>query len=266
MNELDNAQNPPPPPSALAGSNRGPWILAAVLVVIAAIAGWWYWRWQKAAPVAVVPQAAPAAPAQAKSDALPSIPANSDLVLLEWVQKIFATPDARWTEGGDLARRIAGLISTVSNGEDPRPFMRTFVPAQHFAVETHGGKSVISPKSEARFDSIADSIVSARPAVVADGYKAVHPLLGAAWKEIAPPNSDLDVALDKALANLLAVKVPEGGTEVVPKGAIWAYADASLEKLSPAQKALVRMGPKNAQRIQTQLRAIGQAIGLPSAR
>jgi hypothetical protein len=46
----------------------------------------------------------------------------------------------------------------------------------------------------------------------------------------------------------------------------WRYEDPGLEDLSPAQKQLLRMGPANVRRVQRQLRALAQALGIPSNR
>ena len=56
----------------------------------------------------------------------------------------------------------------------------------------------------------------------------------------------------------------EGDTVVVPaaKGVGYAYADPRLERLTGAQKQLMRMGPANQQAIQNQLRSFAAAAGL----
>jgi hypothetical protein len=41
------------------------------------------------------------------------------------------------------------------------------------------------------------------------------------------------------------------------------YVDPRLEKLSPAQRLLLRMGPENERRIQSKLRDFALALGFP---
>ncbi len=57
--------------------------------------------------------------------------------------------------------------------------------------------------------------------------------------------------------------VPDGETALKPgqKGIGWAYADEKLEGLSPAQKQLLRMGPKNKKAVLSKLRAVALALG-----
>jgi hypothetical protein len=58
--------------------------------------------------------------------------------------------------------------------------------------------------------------------------------------------------------------VPTGPVEVIPKGALYAYADLRLEALSGAEKHLLRMGPENMRKVQTKLSEIASALGLRS--
>jgi hypothetical protein len=45
----------------------------------------------------------------------------------------------------------------------------------------------------------------------------------------------------------------------------YGFTDTRLEDLSPAQKLLLRMGPRNARIVKTQLREVALALGVPSA-
>jgi len=46
----------------------------------------------------------------------------------------------------------------------------------------------------------------------------------------------------------------------------YAFRDAALESLTPAQKHLARMGPENTRVIQDKLRRIALAMGIPGDR
>ena len=50
---------------------------------------------------------------------------------------------------------------------------------------------------------------------------------------------------------------------VEPDGGLWAFSDPAVERLSPAQKHLVRMGPDNAALVQAKLRELADALGVP---
>jgi hypothetical protein len=57
------------------------------------------------------------------------------------------------------------------------------------------------------------------------------------------------------------VRVEMGG-----EGIGYRFADAKLEELTPAQKQLVRMGPRNLRIIQDRLRQFALALGIPASR
>ena len=56
--------------------------------------------------------------------------------------------------------------------------------------------------------------------------------------------------------------VVDGDVELTPKVITYAFADPALERLRPAQKHLLRMGPKNERAIQAELRALATALGI----
>jgi hypothetical protein len=75
------------------------------------------------------------------------------------------------------------------------------------------------------------------------------------------PNRDVDNALRNAIDILIDTPIVQGPIRVVEgKGASWAYADPALESLSPSQKQVLRMGPANAEKVLTWLRALKEAL------
>jgi hypothetical protein len=68
---------------------------------------------------------------------------------------------------------------------------------------------------------------------------------------------------------LLEVPIPSEGSvrvQSADRGIGYAYADPGLESLTAAQKQLLRMGPRNAHTVQSSLRAIAIALGIPAER
>ncbi len=51
-----------------------------------------------------------------------------------------------------------------------------------------------------------------------------------------------------------------------PRVLSYKYERDDLEALAPAQKQLLRMGPRNVRIVQEQLRAIARELGIPSGR
>jgi hypothetical protein len=65
---------------------------------------------------------------------------------------------------------------------------------------------------------------------------------------------------------LLETPVVEGDVRLEPRGALYEYADPRLEALLPAQKQLIRTGPRNTRLMQAKLREIALALGLTEDR
>ncbi|MFN7130841.1 MAG: DUF3014 domain-containing protein [Myxococcales bacterium] len=192
---------------------------------------------------------------------------SSDPLVREWAQRMSSDPElGRWLESPDLLRRFTALVSAIREGNSPRALVPFLAPEGAFGVIEEEERLLIDPASYARYDRVARVLASLSPDETGAAFRALRPLLVAAWREIAPPGKTLHKGLDEAFRHLLAVPVLTGDVEVVPKGAVYAYADETLEGLTAAQKHLLRMGPENTARVQRTLKAIGAALGLPAAR
>lgn len=223
-----------------------------------------YLRQQQVAPDPVVAVTAPP-PVVVPERPAPS-QAESDTLVRTWGAKLSSSSlIAKWLEGRDLARQFVAAVQTIADGESPRQLLTFLAPTGGFEVEERGEASVVSNTSFARYDFVAEAVDSVSVEVAAAAWPVVEPVLSAVYREIAPPGASLNAALGKAITVLVTAPVPQGEVEVVEKGASFLYADPSLEALSPAQKHLVRMGPRNQQRIQEKLRALQTALGLTVA-
>lgn len=273
--DLDPGSVPVEPPPASPGAQRPravvPWLLALVLVALAA--GGAYWYLSRSAPVPA-PAVAASAPAPAPATTPVETPAppvaeaslHGDALIRDWASRLFDGLDARWTEGGDLARRIAGALFAVADGESPRAFLTPLVPRAAFTVDEQDGQTTITAASFARYDWATRQLSTLHVDRVAQAWAAIRPAVEVAWREIAPPSSKLEEALDRAVGQLLAAPVIDAPLHLVSHGAIYQFADPRLEALPAVQKLLVRMGPANERIVQAQARKVGRALGLPSAR
>jgi hypothetical protein len=98
------------------------------------------------------------------------------------------------------------------------------------------------------------------PGSAARAYRQLSPYLEGAFAQIAQPGERFDDVLRAAIERLRAVPVPVGPIEVVPKGALYLYADAALEARPPAEKQLLRFGPTNQAALQAWLGRFADAL------
>ena len=260
----------PPPPSQNASPSssraRGP-VLAAlgVLTVVGLVAGALWWRQPGASSTGRGPELT-AAPAVAAAPQAP-VAASHTRPPLEVLESLSSDPEyKRWLQAGGLVDRIAAAVAAVSEGNSPREPLSFLAPQGAFAVEERKTGTFISATSYVRYDGVARVVSALDAEAVGRAYSALRPALSAAYATLAPPGARFDQALQRSIQSMLAVPVVRGEVEVVPRGAVWAYKDTSLEALTPAQKHLLRMGPKNVARVQDKLRELSNVLDLKLAR
>lgn len=251
------------PRSALTPPRRTLWIvLAAAAIAAAGAAVVWYVRRLPAQPAAA-PAPTPSAEApRAEAPAGPAPVASAAQVrsLLEAV-----SPDSRfrrWLAEGDLVRRWVVVTDNIAEGVSPRGQLGFLAPARPFSVKRRAGMDVIALDSYQRYDDFADIVASVDAQALARAYRALHPVLEAAYRALGYPEASLDRVTARALHRIEAAPVREGAVAVVGSDGVYAFADARLENLGAVEKHLLRMGPRNTRLLQAKAREILLALGL----
>ena len=258
------------------------WVIPVLIAVVALLAAgaavWFFLMRETPEQTAAAPQPTPAAPAvtapgtiqplcamPAANVAVPALN-DSDAFAKKSAADLSAHPRvAAWLATNNVIRNFVVAVDNVASGATPAPRMRTLRPAGAFRVREARGRMFIGPRSFERYGPIADAVESLDPQSAADLCGTLKPRLAEAYAELGRDGS-FDVALEKAIVELLRTPAIGPDTELVPKGGSYAFEDETLEKLTPAQKQLARMGPRNARIIQDKLRQIALAIGIPADR
>ncbi len=268
LNTGPQQQAPPPHETPI-------WVWAAVgagVVLIAAIA-YWFFRPAPAAPPAATPTetAAPATedvvPPPSPAITLPPL-AESDSFVSDLVRGLSSRPQlATWLATKDLVRNFAVVVDNVAEGVSPAKHVPEFAPKQAFhGVPGPGGALVPDPRSFARYDGLADAVNSLDTAGAVKAYHTLRPLFDDAYRELGHPDGNFDVALQRAISNLLATPDLPADARLESRVKSYHYADPSLEELEPAQKLLLRMGPRNERIIKSKLRDILHELGFEERR
>ena len=235
------------------------WLTVLVLCAIGGAVGWYAFR-PKEAPVAAAPPDAGAPPK-------PTLPPSlvTDARVRQLAQPLSTEAAwAQWLGESDLVRTFTTVVYNVSEGESPRTRLAFLAPKEPFKTvekKVKGAKKPFAdPASFARYDVVGTVIGSLNAQGVAAAYKELAPWFQLALEEIGPKGTEFTAVWAKATNRLLNVPVPEGDVELVPKGAVFAFADPALEGLSAAEKHLLRMGPRNQKLIQDKIREVLAAI------
>ncbi len=91
-------------------------------------------------------------------------------------------------------------------------------------------------------------------------YAHYYPLVQTAYKELGYPSAYFNDRLIDVIDHLLETPDTGGRIALVRPRVLYQYADPELEELSAGQKALIRMGPRNAARVKSKLRELRAAL------
>lgn len=259
----------PPPRRRL-----GMWLVVAGLVVATAIAAYIaFGGRQTSVPVTTEPEhvEAPQQPVQplggnAASIVLPPLD-QTDSLVRDLVKQITSHPRVAWLATNGLIRNFVVVISMVAEGRTPAGQLRVLRPAAGFHVVERGGDLYLDPRSYERYDGLAAAAASIDPAGAARLYATLKPRVEEAYRDLGVPDTPFDRTLERAIVLLLETPTVEDPVRAEPQGGVgYGFAAPDFEALPAAQKQLLRMGPRNVRAIQSSLRAIALALGIPAER
>jgi hypothetical protein len=250
-------------------------VAAGVLVIAVAVTGYLVFRNRPTTPAAsdaAKPATAPSEPAAPLGADVPPIDLppldESDDVVRGLVRELSSNPAvAAWLATDNLIRNFTVVVSNIASGEPAAGLVKALRPVGPFQVEEHGEDLFINSRSYARYLPLATATTSIEPQAAARLYAQLKPRIEDAYKELGHPDTPFDQTLERAIVVLLKTPLPEGRVEVQPGGAVvYRFADPALERLTPSQKLLIRFGPDNQRAVQTSLRNIALALGIPDER
>ncbi len=210
------------------------------------------------------PAAAPEEPADVEEAVkLPPL-AESDSFVRERALALSKDPWlALLLEPGELVRKLVVSVANISEGMSPRKQLVHIRPEESFSALETRERVVLDPKSFERYGAPAQFFASLDARAVAGIYRVLEPLFDEAHAELGlSDRSGFKDTLSRAIEVLLAAPVVEGPIRLRAVNVNYVFEDPALEKLPPAQKHLVRMGPENTRRIQKKLRELKDAFAL----
>ncbi len=186
---------------------------------------------------------------------------ESDELVRNLVKELSSHPGfARWLLSDNLIRRFVSIVDTIAYGRSPRRLINSIELEGDFRVSEAEGKIFLDPKSYERYKRVADIFASLDTKGSVKLYKQMRLSIQQAYRELGYPEEDFNATLKKAIQELLKAPIVEDRIYLEKDVITYTIADPELEKLSPAQKHLVRMGPENMRTIQAKLREIAQAL------
>jgi DUF3014 family protein len=251
------------------------WILIVlVLLAVTGAAVWYFFPARRETPTQSATAGDKAAPppavrplgGAAASIELPPL-AETDALVRQLVGALSSNATiAAWLATDGLIRSFTIAVDNIARGVSPAPRFRALRPAGRFAVIDRDEALAVDPRSYERYTPLAVAVDSLDPDGVARLYTTLKPRIQEAYEELGQTES-FDGALERAIVSMLQTPPLDGPVQVVQKGAVmYAFENPRLERLTPAQKQLARMGPRNTRMIQARLRQIAAALGIPATR
>jgi hypothetical protein len=249
-----------------------PWALWALIPIALGLV--WYFLIREKEPLPPQVPAASAAPSDAggtsteatSADEAVKLPplAESDSFLREMLGALSNDGYLRTLlDTEDLARKFVVGVANVAEGTSPAKQLTHVRPEEPFTAIETSGRTVLDPESYRRYDVPVRFFQSLDTSAIAALYRRLEPLFEEAHSELGlTERKGFRDTLGRAIQSLLAVPVVEGPVRIRAVNVNYVYEDPALEKLSPAQKHLLRMGPENARRVQQKLVELKRALGL----
>lgn len=270
-------QTPEPPASPVRPTrSAAPWIAAAVAMLAAGAAFWFFFR-SAPEPQQAASEAPASAPAAAPPTAARSLCTSPDAAVLPPLDQSDATVGklvralsshprvTAWLATKGLIRNFIVVVENIASGRTPARHLQALRLSGPFRVIDSRDALLVDPRSYERYTSTAAAVGSVDAQAAARLCATLEPRLEEAYRELGRAEM-FDQALERAIVLLLNTPVPAENVRLVPKGAVYAFEDEALERLAPAQKQLIRMGPRNMRVVQDTLRRIALAIGIPPER
>ena len=143
---------------------------------------------------------------------------------------------------------------------DSDPVSRRFRPV----VEVEGSVPVVrsgdsihlDPANFKRYEPLVSGFFSLAPDTLVDTYSRYYPLFQESYQDLGYPDGYFNDRVVQVIDHLLATPDIDGPITLKQPKVFFEFADPRLERLSWGQKALIRMGPDNADAVKKQLRAI----------
>ncbi len=177
---------------------------------------------------------------------------EADPFIRNYFQELgFSEQQILWLSSSELFQRWVTVVDGLSQGQLIRGVVSVEPPKTTFPMKKIDNRYFLDEKGFSRFDSYIAGLEIISPSALADTFHYFRPLLEKTYGQLGYPPENFDNTLILALDNILKAPVYPGPIELTSKSVAYLFEDPELEKLTPLEKFMIRMGPENTARIQT---------------
>lgn len=210
--------------------------------------------------VAQYPVAVPVAtPAVAVAAQAPDLAASDDSVRSE-IARAVGEPVEAFLVPRRVIQNIVATIDSLDREPVPMRFRAVVeVPGQP-VVEKSEDSYHLSTDNEERYRPFAAAMGNGDGTAAARLYLRWYPLFQRAYREMGYPGGHFNDRMVAVIDHLLATPEVPQPIELVRPEVLYQFADPGLERLSSGQKAMIRIGPANAQAVKARLREVRSVV------
>jgi hypothetical protein len=158
---------------------------------------------------------------------------------------------------------VRRFVATVDNLSRPTVALkvRSLRPVPGvFEVARDGDAVTVAAGNAARYAPYVLALERIDAKQLAGVYLRFYPLFQQAYEELGYPQAYFNDRLVASIDHLLAAPEPSVPPRLTQPKVLYEFEDPRLEALSAGQKAMLRLGPDNAQRVKAKLRALRAEI------
>ncbi len=164
----------------------------------------------------------------------------------------------------DVIRKFVVFVDNVADGNLPQLEYPVRRLGQAMAVrELDENLFEMQTVSYQRYTPLVDSLAAVNPEGALAIYRMMKPLFQEAYAEIGYPNRNFDTTLVRAIDTVLNARTAEGPFQLIKPKVMYVYADSEVERMSPVEKQMLRMGPQNAEKLKLALRQYRDSLARP---
>lgn len=245
--------------------------IAAVLLIVVAV--YIFLKPQQEAEPPVITSPEPVATTPAEVEPPPEVPVREPkepeftLPALDQSDSDFRkrmielNPDiAPWLQTDELVRRGVSFTDGLTRGQLLTKLVSIPPPEGKFQVREENGRLYLAEDNFARYDYLSEIVDDIDPEKLTGLFDLYRPLLEKAYGELGFAADDLGGNIIIGLNQILDVPVIEEPIALEYESVYYTFADPQLEKLTPLQKQLLRMGPETTKIVQQKAEILKQYL------
>lgn len=160
----------------------------------------------------------------------------------------------------EQARRLVVTVDNLSGTHVPSQLRVARGVPELLVVDKQGESITLDERNFQRYEPFIGFAESLDARTLGRLYAKFYPLLQHTYEETGFPGQRFHDRVLAAIDDMLAAPRVTGEIRLVQPKVLYRFEDAELEDLSPGQKIMIRIGPRNADRVKAVLKRVRAAI------